>query len=177
MTPLPLFIDFEASGLALESYPIEVAWSDESGRITSFLISPETVQDWQHWSDQAEFIHGIKRKTLISDGLRPATVCAQITAALSHKRVYSDNPDFDGMWMKTLFDGARITYPDINLLSLDALLIDTLCPESRDRIGSLTKIVESKLRARKITKLRHRAAHDVEYLLKVWEFSMASNEP
>jgi len=50
----PKFIDFEASGLSDESYPIEVAWNNVDGTVESYLINTDCVTDWIYWDPNAE---------------------------------------------------------------------------------------------------------------------------
>lgn len=50
----PCFIDFEASSLEHNSYPIEVAWSDADGRIESWLIDTSGVPSWTDWDDRVQ---------------------------------------------------------------------------------------------------------------------------
>lgn len=63
----PPIIDLEASGFGRGSYPIEVGIALENREIHSFLIKPE--DDWTHWSDEAEQIHGISREQLQAEGM------------------------------------------------------------------------------------------------------------
>jgi len=42
-------LDFEASGLEPDSYPIQVAWNIGE-TVNSFLINPETADGWTWWS-------------------------------------------------------------------------------------------------------------------------------
>lgn len=61
-----VFLDFEASSLSKQSYPIEVAWVFEDGRHRSHLIRP--TPEWTDWSHEAEQIHGISRSLLLTEG-------------------------------------------------------------------------------------------------------------
>lgn len=167
----PIFIDFEASSLSFISYPIEIAWGNSINKIQSFLISPKNVSGWNDWSIQSQFVHGIDRGILFSKGIDPNIIAHKITNELVNMKVYSDNPDYDAMWMKTLFDATEIDYPDIDLLHLDSLLIETICPDSFNRIEHLPKLIEIKMKARKIVNYQHRAKYDVWYLIETWNLS------
>ncbi|HEY7545418.1 MAG TPA: hypothetical protein VID27_11070 [Blastocatellia bacterium] len=103
MNPIPCFLDFEASSLAMESYPIEVAWSLEDGSIESHLISPASVVDWTDWDAEAEKVHGIPRDEIIAHGKPPAWVCQRMNEQLAGKTLYTDAPRFDGRWLARLF--------------------------------------------------------------------------
>ena len=61
-----VFLDFEASSLGKNGYPIEVAWVFEDGDSESFLISP--IGRWTGWDAAAEAIHGISREQLAAEG-------------------------------------------------------------------------------------------------------------
>ena len=62
------FIDFEASGIAPDSYPIEVAVvSNET--VYSSLIKP--VRYWTHWSFDAQDMHGLTQDHLLQEGDTP----------------------------------------------------------------------------------------------------------
>ncbi|MDM8523123.1 hypothetical protein QUF80_07105 [Desulfococcaceae bacterium HSG8] len=165
----PHFIDFEASSLSWHSYPIEVAWNMENGNIESCLISPKHVPEWTDWDPEAQKLHGITRSEILAQGESPSRVCEKIEQALSGKRVYSDNPDFDSMWMMRLFDAVGKSYPNINMLHLDSLLIDTLCPDTSGRIEGFVEILKLKSLTRACMPIQHRAGWDVRYLTELWE--------
>ena len=54
-----MFLDVEASSFDDDSYPIELAWSDDRGEIQRFLIRP--LDGWDNWNEASEAIHGIER--------------------------------------------------------------------------------------------------------------------
>jgi hypothetical protein len=168
---IPYFIDIEASSLSWNSYPIEVAWGNEKGNIESHLISPKTISHWTDWDPKAQQLHGINRKELLSQGKNPERVCERIAQCLTGREVYSDNPDFDAMWLSQLFDACNRRYPSIDLRHLDTLLISTYVPNPSNRISGLRDILTLKARARQTAPGIHRAAHDVQYLIKVWRLT------
>lgn len=100
-------LDFEASGLESDSYPIQVAWNigDE---VTSFLINPLSADGWTWWNADSELIHGIPREFLIENGSDIAVVAAAMIEQLSGKLVHSDAVAFDSFWCKRLFDAAGV---------------------------------------------------------------------
>jgi hypothetical protein len=61
-----VFLDFEASSLSKQSYPIEVAWVFEDGESEEYLIRLAPL--WTDWDPAAEAIHHIRRATLLADG-------------------------------------------------------------------------------------------------------------
>ncbi len=97
----PVIIDIEASGFGKGSYPIEigVAMPDES--VLSFLISP--LENWTHWDDSAEQIHGISREELYLNGRDILDVAKTLNAVLEGQVVYTDGWGFDSTWLSLLF--------------------------------------------------------------------------
>src|SRR5256885_12519007 len=103
MDPLPIFIDLEASSLSSTSYPIEIARNAPDGTIEAYLISPAHIPHWTDWSVEAEQLHGITRATLLTDGKPPSWICRRMNHQLAGTVVYSDDPEYDQMWLATLF--------------------------------------------------------------------------
>lgn len=102
-------IDIEASGLASESYPIEIAWQSaiDEEEFDSFLIRP--IEDWSHWDDYAEeHIHHISKSMLLEQGISARDACDRLNKQLVGKVVYSDALDFDKRWLMKLFDDLGI---------------------------------------------------------------------
>jgi hypothetical protein len=170
MNHLPFFLDFEASSLSGESYPIEVAWSLADGSIESHLISPSEVADWTDWEMEAQSVHGISREELVAGGKSPLWVARRMNEQLAGKVVYTDAPRFDGRWLNRLFDACNLE-PDFTLADSDDLLVDLVCPDIAGRVYGLVKLWQMKQEARRLVPNRHRAAWDVEYLVKVWELA------
>ena len=102
----PYIIDLEASGLASNSYPIEVGLALAPGQRYCTLIKP--LDSWDHWDQQAESVHGISREVLQKKG-RPVTeVAAELNRILNNRIVYSDAWGVDNSWVTTLFAAARM---------------------------------------------------------------------
>lgn len=101
----PIVLDCEASGLAKDSYPIEIGFILPAGEVTSFLIKPET--EWTHWDEIAERkIHHISRETIIEKGIPAHEAATILNGQLSGCTVYSDAPDYERMWLDRLFAAA-----------------------------------------------------------------------
>jgi len=99
------FLDFEASSLGPESWPIEIgiAWI-ESGRIRSWssLIRPAPHWGMEGWDEVSARIHGISRATL--EGAPTAADVARMAAEiLEGRHVVSDSPGFETRWASRLF--------------------------------------------------------------------------
>lgn len=109
------FIDLEASGLGSASFPTELGWatiSDDGSVVSgSCLIKPPS--NWtlyaNAWSPAAERLTGITREMLDREGLPPRAAMARFFAAVGHRDLFSDAPDFDSHWLGMLSDAAGIS--------------------------------------------------------------------
>ncbi|TAN58924.1 MAG: hypothetical protein EPN20_15730 [Magnetospirillum sp.] len=104
-----LFVDVEASGLAPESYPIEVGWADLDGKTGSILIRP--ALGWTHWDSDAELMHCISRARLAEKGTDPTVAAKHVAEIFKDRTLISDSPDYDGRWLAKLFGVADLTPP------------------------------------------------------------------
>ncbi|PSW17584.1 hypothetical protein C9I98_18840 [Photobacterium sanctipauli] len=103
-------LDFEASGLSDQSYPIEVGYSLPDGTGHSLLINPLTASDvWQHWDEYAEQeIHQITRQELHHSGLQVVEVCQHLNAVLGkYEQVFCDS-QWDLFWLGRLYHAAHM---------------------------------------------------------------------
>lgn len=111
------FVDFEASGIAPDSYPIEIAVVSTDFEYQA-LIRP--VYYWTHWSFDAQDMHGISRETLLAYGLEPSFIAAELNATFNGAKLCSDSPQ-DGFWLDTLYEAAGIE-PSFFLLPLEGFV-------------------------------------------------------
>ena len=146
-----LFVDIEASGLHLDSYPIEFAVLDENGKIHEWLIKP--LQDWSYWDPRAELIHGISRETLAKKGMEPALVATELNKRFRRKVLYSDAQQWDLMWTQILFYDTRIKL-EFEIHAIQSLM-------SSDQIKQFARHKEQLSMQGKI---KHRAADDAKQL-------------
>jgi len=98
-------IDFEASGLESDSYPIQVAWN-MGDVVHSHYINPKYVEEWQGWSAASEAVHNIPRSYLHEHGEHPADVAKAMNDSLAGCTVYSDAVPYDKNWCQRLFDAS-----------------------------------------------------------------------
>ena len=90
MVELPsFFIDFEASGIAPDSYPIEVAVVSSETSFSS-LIKP--VRYWTHWSFDVQDMHGLTQDHLLQEGDTPGAVAEPMNQLFSGQVLCSDSP-------------------------------------------------------------------------------------
>ena len=111
------FIDFEASGIAPDSYPIEVAVVSSENSFSS-LIKP--VRYWTHWSFDAEDMHGLSQDQLHQQGDTPDAVARYMNKLFSGQVLCSDSPQ-DGFWLDVLFEAADLM-PTFELKPLEAFV-------------------------------------------------------
>lgn len=103
------FIDCESCGLHHGSYPIEVGFAHDTLDVESWLIKPhETWSKW-NWSFASEKVHGIRRDTLLTDGIDVVESANRLNDSLSGRIVLSDAPSYDENWILTLFAAANVT--------------------------------------------------------------------
>ncbi len=109
---LPRFLDFEASGLGPEGYPIQVAWSAADGAVTEcWFIEPAATHGWaleEGWDTGAERVHGIPFATLIEQGKSVAWIATRMNEQLAGQTVYVDGGACDQVWCRRLFAAAGI---------------------------------------------------------------------
>ncbi|WP_408602004.1 hypothetical protein [Pseudomonas sp. PLMAX] len=111
------FIDFEASGMAPDSYPIEVAVVYPGGQFQTLL---RPVPYWDHWSHDAEDMHGIGREQLFCEGRLPLEVAVEMNELFEGKTLCSDNP-VDCFWLDVLYEAAGIE-PTFSVQPLEAFV-------------------------------------------------------
>lgn len=105
-----IFIDFEASGLGPQSWPVEIGLSWIEGadvRTWSSLIRPELSWSMEAWDPVSAEVHGIPLDELTR---APAAgmVAAEAAKLISGKTVCSDAPKYDEIWARRLFlEGAQ----------------------------------------------------------------------
>jgi hypothetical protein len=135
-----IIVDFEASSLNMESYPIEVGVAvakDLSGSVgvwSSLIIpDPEWVQGGD-WDPASQGTHGISRESL-ARGRHPAEVAAILDMIITpHGHAWCDGGRYDGHWLKTLFRAARMK-PGFDVWDVAGLF--SLDRELRNRFGEV----------------------------------------
>jgi hypothetical protein len=95
-----VFLDFEASSLSKDSYPIEVGWVFEDGTGEAHLIRP--APGWTDWDARAAAVHGITREQLEREGEPHQTICGQLLTLFEQNTVLASAPSWDGHWLSML---------------------------------------------------------------------------
>ncbi|AZP70617.1 hypothetical protein EJJ20_10705 [Pseudomonas poae] len=111
------FIDFEASGIAPDSYPIEVAVVSSEASYSS-LIKP--ARYWTHWSFDAQDMHGICQDQLHQQGDPADVVARHMNQLFSGQVLCSDSPQ-DGFWLDVLYEAADLM-PTFELKPLEVFV-------------------------------------------------------
>jgi hypothetical protein len=112
-----VFLDFEASSLSKDSYPIEVGWAGEDGSTEAHLIRP--APGWTDWDASAEAIHHIGPETLLREGEPHDEVARRMMAALGPHDVYVTAPSWDGAWLSKLLRAAGLPRHALRLHDAD----------------------------------------------------------
>lgn len=151
------FIDFEASGLGPDSWPIEVGWAFDDGLTDSLLIAPAPSWSMDAWDAKAERLHGITPRMLADSGVDASEACDRLEAALRGRTIYSDAPDWDGFWMMRLFKAA-------------ARRNDFRLDDFARAMPVLPTVEKARLlqQADRMTPRRHRAAEDALHLRTIY---------
>ena len=160
-TSRPYIIDIEASGLASNSYPIEVGLALAPGQRFCALIKP--ADEWKHWDQQAESVHGISRDILLKKGRSVTEVARELNQLLNNRIVYSDAWSVDNPWVTTLFAAARMDKTfDVRALEmiLNERQIDVWM-ETRDAV------------VRDLGLTRHRASNDARIIQETYARTLA----
>lgn len=151
-----LFIDFEASSLSPQSWPIEigVAWIDGGeARSRATLIAPRPDWPLDDWAGYAEAVHGVRLAAVLAGA--PAEAVADETDALAGFALVSDNPRWDQIWLDRLRGPGR---PRIEVGGLRQAMAERLHGYAADDLAM-----------RLFREPRpHRAGPDAERLARAW---------
>jgi hypothetical protein len=140
------FIDFEASGIAPDSYPIEVA-AVSSECAFNTLIKP--ARYWTHWSFDAQDMHGLSQDHLREQGDTLGAVARHMNQLFSGQVLCSDSPQ-DGFWLDVLFEAADLM-PTFELQPLEVFV-------GREAASDIYRLLP--------TTRHHRALHDATALME-----------
>ena len=152
-----IIMDIEASGLAKESYPIEIAWQHRYNPkcCDSFLIQPAC--EWTYWDEFAEReIHHIHRSDLSAFGIEVGKAAIRLNTQLSGQHVYSDAPTYDRQWLRKLFVSAGIDM-EFKVMSVFGLIHPAKVQQYHHHYDR--------------TPTTHRAKDDVEHIISSLNFT------
>lgn len=152
-----LFIDFEASSLSGESWPIEVGGATlEGNRITAWssIIKPAPEWPLEDWSRQSEAIHGISQAELWS-APDARLVADEFIDLAGDRQLVSDAPEYDQVWLDRLVEQSSREFHS-NILSFN-IVAASLFSETSLALDLVYEELER-------TKAPHRAAADASRL-------------
>lgn len=167
-----VFLDFEASSLSDNSYPIEVGWIDEGGAAETHLIRPAPA--WTDWDPAAEAIHGLSRARLEAEGEPHHEVARRMVETLSGRALHASSPSWDGKWLSVLLRGAglpghalRLTdSDDAHLEAARAILAGIVAADALDGIAAEVVAEAQAACAGRI--VQHRALADARQERDIW---------
>lgn len=177
----PCFIDFEASGLGPRSYPIEVAFSLQDGKVESYLVDPSGISYWNDWDSFAESVHKITQEQLRREGLQPSVVAGIMNQRLEGRVLYSDVHEYDWVWCQKLFEavGETPTFKISDASILFSQKLNDIHEPSLTQVMTGTPLTDGQLSSilncyssqawEKLDCAPHRAACDVEHLIEMWK--------
>jgi hypothetical protein len=172
--PEIVFLDFEASSLGKESYPIEVGWVFSSGGEESHLIRP--APSWTDWSAESEATHHLTRERLLMEGRPHDEVAKRMLDVLSGHALFATAPSWDGQWLSKLLRGAGLPRHALRLQDTDVAHMDAIMQVLReagtpecDLIARAQEILgQARLRDESEGNPDHRALADAKRELRVW---------
>ncbi len=168
-----VFLDFEASSLRKNGFPIEVGWVFEDGASENHLIRP--APGWSDWDAGAEAIHGISRATLEAEGTPHDVVAQRMVEHLGPHDLYASALSWDGKWLSLLLRSAGLPRHALRLRDTEDAQFESACAiltpaaapgeDLTPRVLTLMAAVREEGQRRPV---RHRAVADAEEELRRW---------
>jgi hypothetical protein len=166
------FLDFEASSLAKDSYPIEVAWVFEDGASERHLIRP--APGWTDWDPGAEAMHHLSRAMLEAEGEAHDAVARRVLEVLGTHAVYASAPSWDGKWLSVLLRAGGLPRHAMRLKHSDEAHLEAAREALQaagvvDGLDALAAGIVERVRAAvEVEPAVHRALEDAERERRVW---------
>jgi hypothetical protein len=166
------FLDFEASSLARDSYPIEVAWVFEDGRGESWLIRP--APNWTDWDPAAESVHHISRAELAERGTSHRAVADRMMTVLRGHDLVASAPSWDGKWLSALLRAGGHPRHGLRLRDSEevqrAAAAEVLAPflSFEEREAAIERLLSETEPCRRCRTPIHRALPDAEQERLCW---------
>ncbi|WP_334162381.1 3'-5' exonuclease [Phenylobacterium sp.] len=166
-----VFLDFEASSLSDDSYPVEVGWVFEDGTEEAHLIRPAPA--WTDWDPTAEAVHGLSRATLEAEGEPHEAVASRMLDRLAGHELYASSPSWDGKWMSVLLRAAGLPRHALRLRDSELAFVEAAragLPQnlSEEPAQAAALIVAQALREREARPVAHRALADAQEERRTW---------
>jgi hypothetical protein len=169
-----VFLDFEASSLGRQGYPIEVAWVFASGEEESYLIRPPA--SWTDWDIKAGKIHGISREQLRSEGTPIEDVAQRMVSVLTGRNLYATAPSWDGKWLSKLLRTAGLPRHALRLKDTEMahrrimrdVLRDAQVPADLHRAIMQEILAQARRSHDELGPAAHRALADAQREQRLW---------
>ena len=166
-----VFLDFEASSLHEDGYPIEVGWVFEDGRSEAHLIKP--APNWTDWDAGAQALHKISRARLEAEGAAHDAVARRLLEALGPHVVYASAPSWDGKWLSVLLRKAGLPRHAMRLKDSDEAHLEAareiLAPSiAPSRLDAAMANAIQRARDEAGDEPTHRAVEDAERERRIW---------
>lgn len=100
-----IFVDVEASGLASDSFPVEIGWSIDDDQLPqSLLLRPDKA--WSKTDAYADgfAVHGISYADLITKGIPLTKAAKNLNTAWHDAVLVSDAQAHDERWIGQIYD-------------------------------------------------------------------------
>lgn len=160
-----VFLDFEASSLSKQSYPVEVGWVHEDGSGEAHLIRP--APEWTEWDESAEAVHHISRRMLETDGEPHAEVCSRMVALFETGTVLASAPSWDGHWLSMLLRASGLPRHLHRLQDTEVAFLEAARARTPDetQAAALIAAARAKIEAGPAS---HRAEADARREWSIW---------
>lgn len=163
VTSALVFLDFEASSLDEESWPVEVGYAAASGDEDAFLVARHRNWSMEHWDRNSANLHGISVADLDEFGISAEAAVDRLAANLGDAVVVSDAPEFENHWLRRMSAAAGRPTPFV-VQDWEEYLPAGQTQAERAALFAA---------ARKQEGVRHRALPDARVMRAVWRASWA----
>jgi hypothetical protein len=161
-----VFLDFEASSLSDDSYPIEVGWVFEDGRAEGHLIRPAPA--WTDWDPTAEAVHGIPRARLLAEGVPHEIVARRLVDVLTPHQILATAPSWDGKWLSLLLRASGFPRHALRLENSEVALRAAARGSDQSVSDEAALAIMQAARDEEHAPPRHRAIADAEQERQLW---------
>jgi len=160
-----VFLDFEASSLSKQSYPIEVGWMHEDGTGEAHFIRP--ARDWTEWDVSAEAVHHISRQMLATEGEPHRQVCTRMLALFETGTVLASAPSWDGHWLSMLLRASGLPRHLHRLQDTEVAFLEAARAKTADETQAAAMIASARAKI-DAQVAGHRAEADARREWSIW---------
>jgi len=162
-----VFLDFEASSLRKNGFPVEVGWVFEDGASEGHLIRP--APGWTDWDPSAEAIHGLTRERLEREGTPHDAVARRMVEALAAHDLYASAPSWDGKWLSLLLRASGFPRHTLRLRDTEIAQQESIAAILRPGAAEVAARIMAEVRGEGAARpVAHRAVDDAEEERRRW---------